>query len=119
MSANVIVRYTEKGKQYARKYAVSMDLYGRNAITWDDNRKAAAFVTAKDPAVLEFAKNISGWVKQASSTAVDKNFRIAMGLHTGLKQYGLTYQIDPKTPFTEFSKDKLSVDFLQFPRQTL
>ncbi len=27
--------------------------------------------------------------------------------------------MNPKTPFTDFSKDKLSVDFVQFPRQTL
>ena len=31
----------------------------------------------------------------------------------------MTYVIDPKTPFAEFSKDKLAIDFLQFPRQTL
>ena len=31
----------------------------RNAMTWDDDRKAAAFVTAKDPALLGFAK--SAW----------------------------------------------------------
>ncbi len=94
-----------------------MDMYDRNAITWDDDRKAAAFVTAKDPAVLEYAKNVSGWIKQISPTAIDKNLIIAM--HNSLTEYGITYQIDPKTPFTEFSKDTLSVDFLQFPRQTL
>lgn len=42
-----------------------------------------------------------------------------MGVHNSLTEYGITHQIDPKTPFTEFSKDTLSVDFLQFPRQTL
>jgi len=33
--------------------------------------------------------------------------------------YGLSYVVDPKTPFVEFSKNKMSVDYLQFPRQTL
>jgi tetratricopeptide (TPR) repeat protein len=119
VSTNVILKYKHKGSSYTRKYVASMDMYDRNAITWDDDRKAAAFVTAKDPAVLEFAKNVSGWVKQVRPSAIDKNLCIAIGLHDGLKQYGITYQVDPKTPFTEFSKDKLSVDFLQFPRQTL
>ncbi len=119
VSTNIILKYTHKGKSNTRKYVVSMDIYDRNAITWDDDRKAAAFVTAKDPAVLEFAKNVSGWIKQISPTAIDKNLCIAMGIHSSLTQYGITYQIDPKTPFTEFSKDTLSVDFLQFPRQTL
>ncbi|MEA1911527.1 MAG: tetratricopeptide repeat protein, partial [Spirochaetota bacterium] len=119
VSANVIIKYTQKGKEYARKYVASMDMYDRNAITWDDDRKAAAFVTAKDPAVLEFAKNISGWIKPIRPTTIDKNLCIAMGMHNALNQYGITYQIDPKTPFTEFSENTLSVDFLQFPRQTL
>jgi len=119
VSANVIIKYTQRGREYARKYVASMDMYDRNAITWDDDRKAAAFVTAKDPAVLEYAKNISGWIKQIRPTAIDKNLCIAMGMHNSLTQYGITYQIDPKTPFTEFSENTLSVDFLQFPRQTL
>jgi len=119
VSANVIIKYTQKSREHARKYVASMDMYDRNAITWDDDRKAAAFVTAKDPAVLEYAKNISGWIKQIRPTAIDKNLCIAMGMHNSLTRYGITYQIDPRTPFTEFSKDTLSVDFLQFPRQTL
>lgn len=31
--------------------------YNRNAITRDNDRKVAAFVTAKDPAVMKFSKN--------------------------------------------------------------
>ena len=119
VSANIILKYKLNNAERIRKYTVSMDIYDRNAITWDDDRKAAAFVTARDPAVLEFAKNISGWVKEESPAAIDRNFCIAMGIHNGLKNYGINYQIDPKTPFTEFSSDNLSVDFLQFPRQTL
>lgn len=56
VSTNVILKYTQKGKGHTRKYVASMDMYDRNTITWDDDRKAAAFVTAKDPAVLEYAK---------------------------------------------------------------
>ncbi|HAK45532.1 MAG TPA: hypothetical protein DCO79_06390, partial [Spirochaeta sp.] len=119
VSANVILKYTYKKKETSRKYTVSMDMYDRNAITWDDDRKAAAFVTAKDPAILETAKNISGWVKEISPAAISKNLCIAMGIHNGLNAAGVNYQIDPKTPFTEFSADSLAVDFLQFPRQTL
>ena len=115
VSANVILKYTYKKNETSRKYTVSMDMYDRNAITWDDDRKAAAFVTAKDPAVLEFAKNVSGWVKEQSPAAVDKNLCTAMGIHSGLNICGISYQVDPKTPFTEFSTDSLSVDFLQFP----
>lgn len=119
VSTNLILNYTYKGKDYARKYVVSMDMYDRNAITWDDDEKAAAFVTAKDPAVLQYAKNVSGWIQKIRPTAIDKNFCTALAIHNSLNLYGITYQKDPKTPFIEFSKESSLIDFLQFPRQTL
>jgi tetratricopeptide (TPR) repeat protein len=119
VSAKLTLGYTLKGKQKEVEYTQSIELYDRNATTWDDDRKAAAFVTAKDPAVLEFSKRVAGWTQDSVSRAVNKNLCMAMGLHEALRLYGLSYVVDPKTPFTEFSKDKLSVDFLQFPRQTL
>jgi tetratricopeptide (TPR) repeat protein len=42
-----------------------------------------------------------------------------MGMFTAMELYGLSYVVDPKTPFVEFSKDASLVDYLQFPRQTL
>lgn len=119
VSAKLTLEYTMKGKDKKIEYTENMELYDRNATTWDDDRKAAAFVTAKDPVVLEFSKKVSGWTQNAGSRAVNKNLSMAIGLHEALRLYGLSYVVDPKTPFTEFSKDKLSVDFLQFPRQTL
>jgi tetratricopeptide (TPR) repeat protein len=119
VSAKLTLGYTLKGKPFSEEYTQSLELYDRNATTWDDDRKAAAFVTAKDPAVLEFSKRVAGWTQGEGSRAVNKNLSMAIGLHEALGLYGLSYVVDPKTPFTEFSKDKLSVDFLQFPRQTL
>ncbi len=88
----MILKYTKGNKQKTKKYVVSMDMENRNAIIWDDDRKVSAFVTAKDPAVLELSKNISGWVKHEAPKAVNKNLCIAMVLLNGLKEYGLSYQ---------------------------
>ncbi len=119
VSAKITLEYTYKGKSKRKEYTQSMELYDRNATTWDDDRKAAAFVTAKDPAVLAFSKKVAGWTKNSGSRAVNANLSMAMGIHEALRLYGLSYVVDPKTPFAEYSKNKLSVDFLQFPRQTL
>lgn len=97
----------------------TLNIMNRNAMTWDDNRKVAAFVTRMDPAVLSFSKKISGLVRDNKAPALDKSFLIAMGLHEALYLYGLTYTPDPTTPFVSFSKEKTAVDFLQFPNQTL
>ncbi len=114
VSAKITLEYTIKGKTKRKEYTRSMELYDRNATTWDDDRKAAAFVTAKDPAVLEFSKKVAGWTNKSGSRAVNGNLSMAMGLHEALRLYGLSYVVDPKTPFAEYSKNKLSVDFLQY-----
>ncbi len=119
VAAEVMVKYSYGGKEYRGSVAETVRLYDRNATQWDDNRKAAAFVTAKDPAVLKFSKNIAGLIKGKGSRAVNKNLRMAMGIHEALSLYGLSYVVDPKTPYKDYSKNKQAVDFLQFPRQTL
>ena len=119
VSSNITLKYTINKKETSREYAGPLELYDRNAITWDDDRKAAAFVTAKDPAVLELAKNVSAWIREDIPTAIPNSFALAMGIHIGLKEYGMNYQVDPKTPFSEYSAQEYAVDFLQFPRQTL
>ncbi len=119
VSARITLEYTLKGESYSREYVETLRMYDRNALTWDDDRKAAAFVTAKDPIVLEFAKNVAVWIKGKASKTINTNLSLALGLHEALRLYGITYVIDPTTPYAEFSKDKLSVDFLQFPQQTL
>ncbi len=119
VSAKISLTYSYKGKSYKKEYTESLEVYDRNATTWDDDRKAAAFVTAKDPGILEFAKRVVGWTKDTGSKSVNANLSTAMGIHEALRLYGLSYIVDPKTPYTEFSKNKLSVDFLQFPRQTM
>ncbi|HPE37665.1 MAG TPA: tetratricopeptide repeat protein, partial [Spirochaetales bacterium] len=92
----------------------------RNAMTWDDDRKAAAFVTAKDPAVLGFAKNVASMVRaDTTSQALSAEFRTALGVFHALKAYGVGYAIDPNTPFESLSEKNDEVDFLQFPGQTL
>ena len=96
-----------------------MTINNRNALTWDDDRKAAAFVTAKDPLVLSFAKRIAGGVDSVGRASFNGRFRAAMGLFQALGNYGLGYVPDPTTPYADLSKDKRAVDFLQFPGQTL
>jgi tetratricopeptide (TPR) repeat protein len=119
VAAEIILEYRMHGELYQTTRSETLRLYDRNAITWDDNRKACAFVTAKDPAVLSFAKNVVGSTRGTTSVTVSENLLKAMALHEALNLYGVNYVIDPQTPYAELSKDKNSVDFLQFPRQTL
>jgi hypothetical protein len=116
---DISVEYVSEKTAMSVKQTETLNIQNRNAMTWDDDKKVAAFVTRMDPMVLAFSKQISGLVRDNRAPAFDNNFLTAMGLHEALSLYGLTYTPDPTTPFVEFSKNKTAVDFLQFPNQTL
>jgi tetratricopeptide (TPR) repeat protein len=110
--------YTLQGQAYQQKMNDSAVIYDRNAITWNDDRKVAAFVSDKDPAVLSFSKNVSAIVKTRGNTALNGSLQQVMAMHQALQLFGLAYVPDPKNPYSEASKSAQAVDFLQFPRQT-
>lgn len=118
-NAEIMLEYTKGGETYRSVRNETVRLLDRNAMRWDDDQRAAAFVTAKDPRVLSFAKNVAGLVRDSGPKAIDLNLFVAMGIYKALDLYGLSYVVDPKTPFSEFSKSAKAVDYLQFPRQTL
>lgn len=119
VAAVVQVAYRLGEAELSLERPETLRLYDRNAMTWDDDRKASAFVTAKDPEILKFSKNVAGLVREHGSKAANLNFRIAMGLFEAMGWYGLNYVVDPKSPYTEFSGNTAAVDYLQFPVQTM
>ena len=116
VAVTLTVEYKSNGKTESRTINDTLEILYRNALTWEDDRKAAVFVTAKDPAILSFARNVKSMVENTGSTVVDKNMRLAMAVHEALSQHGITYTTDPQNPFSERRE---STDFLQFPRETL
>ncbi len=119
VAAEITLEYRMKSEMYRESRSETVRIYHRNAMTWDDDRKAGAFVTAKDPAVLSFAKNVAAEIRGKTSLTLDDNMLKSIALHEALSLYGVNYVIDPTTPYIEFSKSENAVDFLQFPRQTL
>ncbi len=118
-AAEIGLEYTMRGDRYRDTRVETVRLYDRNAMTWDDDRKAAAFVTARDPQVLSFARNIVGMIRESPADGLDEDLQKAIAIHEALSLQGLSYVVDPRTPYVQFSKDAAQVDFLQFPRQTL
>ena len=119
VSAEITLDYTVGGRKYRDKYVETVRIYDRNATTWDDDRKVAAFVTAKDPAVLTLSKNVVSLSSEKGKGAVNPNLRTAMAMHNALRSYGMSYVVDPRTPYKELSESAKAVDFLQFPKQSL
>jgi len=118
-SAEIRVEYTLTGSDMETALTQTLLVYYRNAMTWDDDRKAASFVTAKDPAVLKYAKAIGGLARAEGNPAVNLPFRKAMGIFESLGLYGMKYVIDPNSSYDELSQSDTALDYLQFPIQTL
>jgi hypothetical protein len=119
LSAKVTVDYETGGTPMSEEFTDTLPVYDRNASTWEDNRRAAAFVTTKDPSVLSFSKNVMAAIQNRTKTLVNKNLVTAMAIHQSLSLYGLSYVSDPNSGFSAAQKNKSGVDYLQFPRQTL
>lgn len=117
--ATVALAFTAKGSDARVEKVESVELLNRNAMTWEDDRRAAAFVSNLDPAVLRFSKAVASAVRAARPPAVSERFRLGAGLFSALSQYGMSYVVDPASSYAEFSKQRMTVDYLQFPRDTL
>ncbi len=119
VQAEITVEYEFLNDSHSKKAAYTMELYDRNALSWDDNSKAAAFITAKDPNVLTFAKNFGGIAREQGTNAIDQSFSMALGIFEALRLYGMNYVRDPGSAYDLLSVDSMAVDYLQFPYQTL
>jgi hypothetical protein len=58
----VIVTYKLNGEAQRKSVMQTVRVLDRNAMTWQDDRRVAAFVTAKDPVVQSFSKHVASAV---------------------------------------------------------
>ena len=114
----IIVNYSRLGKKLSQTYAMDVPVYGRNNMSWDDDRRAAVFVSSKDPAAMQFAKYTASIVRDNLRVDMPVNIQYAIGIFQALNEFGLNYVVDPSSAF-EDNVGTSSIDFLQFPYQTL
>ena len=119
VAGEIAVTYKYLGSEVTERKPVTVTINNRNAMTWDDDRKAAAFVTATDPDVMLFAKSIASDAGRAVPPAVNANFRIAVALFQAMALQGVGYVTDPSTPYGSSLDKAAAIDYLQFPMQTL
>lgn len=118
LAGELVLTYKVGEKNYRLAKAVALRVYDRNAMSWDDDKSAAAFVTAKDPLILGFAKGITGEVNANRNALLPDRIQLASAIHQALCIYGINYVTDPTSLFSG-TKAKTEIDFLQFPRQTI
>lgn len=119
VAAEISAHYAVGNRSGADSDVVTLDTYERNALRWDDDRKIAAFVTARDDEVQRFARNVASIIDDAGVEAVDRELQLAIGFFSALHQHRCAYVVDPSSAYAELSRDSGVVDSVQFPRQTL
>jgi tetratricopeptide (TPR) repeat protein len=113
----IIVEYRVLGSKRRAEVPIVISICDRNAMNWDDDRHAAAFVSSKDPAALWFSKYVSAIASDRMRPGINQNIQKAMAIFESLKTYGINYVVDPTSAYTD--KGQSSIDFLQYPYQTL
>ena len=115
---DVTVNYYSLGRKQSVTHTLPVTVLSRNSMTWEDDRRAAAFVSGKDATAQRFARTVKAVVKDELKSSVPANIQYAAALFGALKAFGINYVVDPSSAFTD-NVGTAAVDFLQFPYQTL
>ena len=117
--SSIGVSYSDGEKRLEKSKTDTLAFYNRNAMTWSDLRKISSFVTSKDPAVRIFARGAIQSYKDEEADYIPPAIYKAMLIFNSLGSYGMTYIEDPVTPYREISENADSIDFVQYPIDTL
>jgi hypothetical protein len=118
-NALVSIEYLCLGARKTSSLSVQIPVYHRNAMSWDDDRRAASFVSSRDPAALYFARSTASVIREKIVTDIPRNVQYALGLFAALAAYRINYVVDPASSYIEMSENAASVDSLNYPYQTL
>lgn len=116
--ARIIVKYRSLGRLKTSEQVLELVALNRNAMTWQDDRAAAAFVSGRDAAAASFAKRVKSMTQSEFVSSRPENIQIGAALFGALKVYGMNYVVDPSSAFID-NIGTSSVDFLKFPYQTI
>ncbi len=117
--AEVIVEYSYLGVDRTVRAPIDFRMHHRNAITWSDDRRAAAFVSPTNPAALWFSKYAAGIVRDRLRGDINKPLQYAIGMFESERLYGLNYVVVPANDYSVKHGLKDYIDSVQFPHQTL
>ena len=111
-------------KEEEQKYSITapINVYSRNAITWQDSRRIGNYITQRDTPVLDLAREILRDAPKGppGTEYLNKNLTTAMRLWAALGALGVKFLPSPNNPFETMSEDPaFPVDYTQFPRETL
>jgi hypothetical protein len=119
LNGEIQVEYTSHNRPAKQSLPVSYTLFDRTSISWDDDRKEAAFITKADTALRNYATFIRQAVKDRTTPGYSEPVQTAMAVYYALKELGVIYQLALTSSFAQAQADPLTVDHVHLPRETL
>ncbi len=119
LNGEIRASYVVRNRPATQAFPVTYDLHDKTAITWDDDRKAAAFITLADSALRNFASYVRQAAKDSVLSGLSEPLQVAMQIYCALKELGIIYHADPASPFGSVQADARIVDSVSLPRDTL
>ncbi len=121
IQAKLTLTYFEKNRKKTISLSQPLTVYSRNAITWQDPRRIANFITPNDTPIFDFERAVLHQQDNFSAnSALNSDVLTAMRLWEALGVYGMQYAENPTNSFEKNSIDpNFPVDYAQFPRETL
>ena len=118
-TGEIIASYDYRSRLVEQRQPVSFDLHDKTALTWDDERKVAAFITPADSALRNYTSYIRQTVKEVNLAGYNNELQEAVNIFNALGVLGCLYQSDPSSPFTSAQSNLDVVDSVSLPRDTL
>ncbi|MBI9107754.1 MAG: hypothetical protein JEZ04_13485 [Spirochaetales bacterium] len=118
-TGELIASYEYGSRPVEQRQTISFDLHDKTALTWDDERKVAAFITPADSALRNYTSYIRQTVKEEALPGYNSRVQDAVNIFNALTVIGCIYQSDPTSPFTSVQSNLEAVDSVSLPRDTL
>jgi len=106
-----IVYGTDKSKYYYTENS-EIQVFNKNAITWDKTERLGSFIMPRDATLSSFSRRMISAVNEQESNGISTKLFTAMILFNSLNAAGLTYVSDPQTMGS-------GIDYVQLPGETL
>jgi tetratricopeptide (TPR) repeat protein len=117
--ATIEISFSNGEKKQTVSKTQAVTLMGRNAITWKDKRRLAAFVAPNDDALITYNKKGDVVFRNQAHYGLNRALIEAMQTYTLLQQSGFVYSPDPVQNFATVSTKTDILDYLQYPTETL
>ena len=120
------IEYRSLGSRKEAVFPIQMPIFHRNTLSWDDDRRAAAFVSPRDSSARLFARYVENMVNlhlesgpSRGVASTPKNVCYAAAIFEALQLYGISYVVVPSLSFVNLHADESALDNVTYPYETL